>query len=95
MAQLDGEGLAVGHLAGLLVAAARGGVGRVGPDAPGFMKATIAPPSPGPSVAFSWASAITSPREDSPAVSAALVMSAVMVPMTRFSSGPAMTLYLR
>ena len=89
----DGERLAVGDLAVVLGAAC--GEHEVGADAArvherhhGIAEArrTL--------VAASWASAMTSPRADSPAALAVRVMSAVIVPMTWLASGADSASYL-
>jgi hypothetical protein len=54
---------------------------------PGFMKATTAPPLAAGFVASSWASAMTSPSADSPAVVGVRVMLAVIDPTTLLPSG--------
>jgi len=50
---------------------------------PGFMKVTTALPVLAPLVAASCASAITSPKADSPAALLLRLMAWVMVPITR------------
>src|SRR6266508_442772 len=60
---------------------------------PGFMNASWAPPRLSGLVAVSWASAITSPRVDSPYPLGVRVRSPWIRPMTRLASGAAAVTY--
>src|SRR5450756_288868 len=60
---------------------------------PGLVIATTAPPAAAGTVASSWASAITSPRADSPAGFAVLVISTVIDPITWLAIGTATARY--
>jgi hypothetical protein len=59
---------------------------------PGFINATTAPPVSEDTVAQSWASAMTSPRADSPAALGVRDASSVMVPIGALARGAESTL---
>lgn len=78
--RLHGKGVAVGNSA---IHFALGREWQVARISPGFMNAATALPVPALRVATSCASAMISPRADSPALLLSRVIVAVMLPITR------------